>query len=124
MPVLVAMGLAFTTAAAATFAVRMIVVMRMAVTAATAATFFAMAMSAATAASAGAVSMAVSQLLLSRVALGYEVHRKDEVFARERMVRVQRYLVAFDLYHANDRRVAILAGLEIVANFDLIHRKL
>ncbi len=124
MPVLVAVGLAFTTAAAFTFAVRMVVVMRMSVTAAAAATFFAVAMTTTAATTAGAVNVAVGKLLLSRVALGYQLYREDEILARERMIRVQSHLIAIDLHHANDRRMTVLTGLKIVADLYLVHRKL
>lgn len=122
MPVIVGFFLAAPTTAARFGA--MVVVVRMGVSTPTAAATATLALSAATAATATAMDMAMSQLFLGRVSLRDEIYREDQIFASERVVCVERDLVAFDLYHAHDRRVAIRARLKIIADLYFVHGEL
>lgn len=92
---------------------------------ATAAAAFALAATAtATTASAGAVTMAMRDFLFGGIAFFNEIDSEKQVLPGERVIRVERNLIAIDLYHLHDWRLPIRSCLEIVPYLHLVDRKL
>src|ERR1019366_7972476 len=72
----------------------------------------------------GPVRVAVLQLLRRRGPRRDHLDLEGQVHARQRMIGVERHVVAVDRHDGEDRRVTVLAGLELLTHLQLAaHRQ-